>query len=71
MPYNVMEHKETLMTLTKKQLIDALHNLDVPDDTIVVKSSGIGFEDIYDVNTQNIVSSFFKDNKEFPAIVLD
>ena len=59
------------MTLTKKQLIDALINLDVPDDTIVVKASGIGFEDIYDVNTQNIVSSSFKDNKEFLAIVLD
>jgi len=59
------------MTFTKKQLIDALINLDVPDDTIVVKASGIGFEDIYGVNTQNIVSSFFKDNEEFPAIVLD
>jgi hypothetical protein len=59
------------MALTKKQLIDALLNLDVPDDTIVVKASGIGFEDIYDVNTQNIVSSSFKDNEEFPAIVLD
>ena len=59
------------MTFTKKQLIDALINLDVPDDTIVVKASGIGFEDIYDVNTQNIVSSFKGNNKEFPAIVLD
>ena len=59
------------MALTKKQLIDALLNLDVPDETVVVKASGIGFEDIYDVNTQNIVSSSFKDNKEFPAIVLD
>jgi hypothetical protein len=59
------------MAFTKKQLIDALINLDVPDDTIVVKASGIGFEDIYGVNTQNIVSSFFKDNEEFPAIVLD
>jgi hypothetical protein len=58
------------MALTKKQLIDALLNLDVPDETVVVKASGIGFEDIYDVNTQNIVSSSFKDNKEF-AIVLD
>lgn len=59
------------MTLTKKQLIDALLNLDVPDDTIVVKASGIGFEDIYDVSTQDIVGSSFKDNKEFSAIVLD
>lgn len=59
------------MALTKKQLIDAILNLDVPDDTIVVKASGIGFEDIYDVNTQNIVSSSFNDNKEFLAIVLD
>ena len=59
------------MTLTKKQLIDALLNLDVPDDTIVVKASGIGFEDIYGVNTQNIVSSFSKENDEFPAIVLE
>jgi hypothetical protein len=59
------------MTLTKKQLIDALINLDVPDDTIVVKASGIGFEDVYDVDVQNIVSSFIKDNEEFPAIVLN
>jgi ribosomal protein RSM22 (predicted rRNA methylase) len=59
------------MVLTKKQLIDALLNLDVPDETVVVKASGIGFENIYDVNTQNIVSSSFKDNKEFLAIVLD
>ena len=59
------------MALTKKQLIDALLNLDVPDDTVVVKASGIGFEDIYGVNTQNIVSSSFKENDEFPAIVLD
>lgn len=59
------------MTLTKKQLIDSLLSLDVPDDTIVVKASGIGFEDIYDVNTQNIVSSSFNDNEEFPAIVLN
>ena len=59
------------MTFTKKQLIDALINLDVPDDTIVVKSSGIGFDDVYDVNTQNIVSSFKGNIKEFPAIVLD
>ena len=34
-------------------------------------ASGIGFENIYDVNTQNIESSSFKDNKEFLAIVLD
>jgi hypothetical protein len=59
------------MALTKKQLIDTLLNLDVPDDTVVVKSSGIGFEDIYNVNTQNILSYSFKDNKEIPAIVLD
>lgn len=59
------------MTFTKKQLIDALLKLDVPDDTIVVKASGIGFEDIYDVKTQNIVSSSFKDNEEFLAIILD
>jgi hypothetical protein len=59
------------MALTKKQLIDVLNNLDVPDDTIVVKASGIGFEDIYDVDVQNIVSSFIKDNNEFPAIVLN
>jgi hypothetical protein len=58
------------MSLTKKQLIDALLNLDVPDDTVVVKAYGIGFEDIYNVNTQNIVSSSFKDNEEFIAIVL-
>ena len=59
------------MGLTKKQLIDALNNLDVSDDTIVVKASGIGFEDIYDVEVQNIVSSFAKENDEFPAIVLN
>ena len=59
------------MALTKKQLIDALINLDIPDDTIVVKSSGIGFEDVYDVDVQNIVSSSIKDNNEFPAIVLN
>lgn len=59
------------MVLTKKQLIDALLNLDVPDETVVGKASSIGFEHIYDVNTQNIVSSSFKDNKEFLAIVLD
>jgi len=59
------------MGLTKKQLIDALTNLDVPDDTIVVKSSGIGFEDVYNVDVQNIVSSFIKDDNEFPAIVLN
>ena len=59
------------MTLTKKQLIDALINLDVPDDTIVVKASGIGFEDVYGVDVQTIVSSSIKDNEEFPAIVLN
>ena len=59
------------MTLTKKQLIDALTNLDVPDDTIVVKASGIGFEDVYGVDVQTIVSSSIKDNEEFPAIVLN
>ena len=59
------------MALTKKQLIDALINLDIPDDTIVVKSSGIGFEDVYNVDVQNIVSSFIKDDNEFPAIVLN
>jgi hypothetical protein len=58
------------MALTKKQLIDALVNLDVPDYTIVVKASGIGFEDVYDVDIQNIVNSF-KDNNEFPAIILN
>ena len=58
------------MTLTKKQLIDSFVNLDVPDDTIVVKASGIGFEDVYDVDVQNIVNSF-KDNNEFPAIILN
>ena len=44
------------MTLTKKQLINALYNLDIPDDTIVVKRSGIGFEDINDIDTQPIVN---------------
>lgn len=59
------------MPITKKELIDDLLKLDVPDDTIVVKTSGIGFEDIYDVKTQNIVSSFVNQDEEFPAIVLD
>lgn len=59
------------MTITKKELIDALLKLDVPDDTIVVKTSGIGFEDIYDVKTQNIVNWFNDKDKEIPAIVLD
>lgn len=59
------------MTITKKELIDALLKLDVPDDTIVVKTSGICFEDIYDVKTQNIVNWFNDKDKEIPAIVLD
>lgn len=59
------------MAITKKELIDALLKLDVPDDTIVVKTSGIGFEDIYDVKTQNIVNWFNDKDKEIPAIVLD
>jgi hypothetical protein len=59
------------MSITKKELIDALLKLDVPDDTIVVKTSGIGFEDIYDVGTQNIVNQFTDKDKELPAIVLD
>jgi hypothetical protein len=58
------------MTLTKKQLIDALINLDVPDDTIVVRASGIGFVDVYDVEVKAIVNHF-KDNNEFPAIILN
>lgn len=58
------------MTYTKKQLIDELLKLDIPDDTIVVKASGIGFEDVYGVDTQTIVSSFIKDNEEFPAIII-
>ncbi len=58
------------MSLTKKQLIDALVNLDVPDDTIVVKETGIGFEDVFDVKVQNIVSAL-KENEEFPAIILN
>lgn len=59
------------MTFNKKQLIEALLNLDVPDDTIVVKSSGIGFEDIYNVDKANIASSSIKDNEEILAIVLE
>ena len=59
------------MAITKKELIDALLKLDVPDDTIVVKTSGIGFEDIYDVKTQNIVNWPNDKDKEIPAIVLD
>lgn len=59
------------MTFNKKQLIEALLNLDVPDDTIVVKSSGIGFEDVYNVDKTNIVSSSIKDNEEILAIVLE
>jgi hypothetical protein len=58
------------MSLTKKQLIDALVNLDVPDDTLVVKETGIGFEDVFDVKVQNIVSAL-KENDEFPAIILN
>jgi hypothetical protein len=58
------------MSLTKKQLIDALINLDVPDDTLVVKETGIGFEDVFDVKVQNIVSAL-KENEEFPAIILN
>ncbi len=58
------------MSLTKKQLIDALINLDVPDDTLVVKETGIGFEDVFDVRVQNIVSAL-KENEEFPAIILN
>ncbi len=58
------------MSLTKKQLIDALINLDVPDDTLVVKETGIGFEDVFDVRVQNIVSAL-KENDEFPAIILN
>jgi hypothetical protein len=59
------------MPITKKELIDALLKFDVPDDTIVVKTSGIGFEDINDVKTQNIVNWFNDKDKEIPAIVLD
>ena len=59
------------MTLTKKQLIDSLLNLDVPDHTIVVKASGIGFDDIYDVNIQNIVNWSVNKDQEIPAIVLE
>jgi hypothetical protein len=59
------------MSLTKKQLIDALVNLEVPDDTIVVKTSGIGFEDVYDIEVQDIVSSSYKDNNTELAIILN
>ncbi len=58
------------MSLTKKQLIDALVNLDVPDDTLVVKETAIGFEDVFDVKVQNIVSAL-NENDEFPAIILN
>lgn len=58
------------MALTKKELIDALTQLDVPDDTLVVRQSGIGFEDIYDVVTQNLVLSRDMNSSEIPAIVL-
>jgi hypothetical protein len=59
------------MALTKKQLIDALTNLDVSDETLVVRESGIGFEDIYDVEIQNLVETKTRENMvEIPAIVL-
>ena len=58
------------MVFTKRQLIDALLSLDVPDDTIVVKESGIGFEDVHYVEVQTIVSSSFKESEGFTAIVL-
>lgn len=57
--------------LTKKSLIDKLMSLEVPDDTIVVRAAGIGFEDIYDIRTQTICSSNFQSNEEFSAIVLE
>lgn len=57
--------------LTKKTLIEKLMSLEVPDDTIVVRASGIGFEDIYDIRTQDLCFSSFSKDKEFTAIVLD
>lgn len=62
-----------MAAITKKEFIEKLMSLEVPDDTIVVKSSGIGFEDIYDVRTQNICFSSFSEEGEgeFPAIILD
>jgi hypothetical protein len=57
--------------MTKKQLIDALLNLDVPDDTIVVMASGIGFEDVRGVELKDLVSSTYKKDDEFPAIILN
>ncbi|QGT54407.1 hypothetical protein b3_0163 [Synechococcus phage B3] len=59
------------MALTKKQLIDALTNLDVSDETLVVLENGIGFEDIYDVEIQNLVETkTMEEMVEIPAIVL-
>jgi len=57
--------------MTKKQLIDALLNLDVPDDTIVVMASSVGFEDIRGVELKDLVSSTYKKDEEFPAIILN
>ena len=58
------------MAFTKGHLIKALNDLDLPEDTLVVMAFGIGFEDVYDVTTQNIVSSKAGENQEIPAIVL-
>ena len=60
-----------MAAIAKKELIEKLMSLEVPDDTIVVKSSGIGFEDIYDIRTQDLCFSSFLKEGEFPAIVLD
>ena len=57
--------------LNKKALIDKLTSLEVPDDTIVVVASGIGFEDIYDIRTQELCFSSPSKEGVFQAIILD
>jgi hypothetical protein len=59
------------MPLTKKLLIEALMALPVPDDTPVVFSQGIGYNDACNVSTETLTGSSVKDTEEFLAIVIE
>lgn len=59
------------MTFTKRSLIEALENLDVEDDAIVVRVERIGFEDVREVRSQTIQQVFPKDCPEVRAVVLE
>ncbi len=56
--------------MNKKELIALLEQLDVPDDTPIVRVSGLGMEKVLDLRSEFIRDQFAK-AESFTAIVID